>query len=556
MQELPQQPRYKLDFNERSDHQPDWIAQAKVNTDNLWQYPNRQRLEQQLAQDLTLPNDAVLLTNGGDEGIDLLFKYSTINNKQLLIPEPCFSQYSHNAEIWQNDCRFISVDASKPLAINQGLLIQNIQANQWLVITRPNNPTGEIIYKSDLMTLIKAAEKTHAKVFIDEAYIEFSEPEKSQELISAEDYIAMNNVVVLRTFSKAFGLAGVRVGYLLGNPELINQFRRLAPPFNVSSVGLQLATQAWQNRDQVLPYTRQIASNRQRLTQQLNDYGVEVFPSQGNFVLFNASDAMKTLLFNVLQRHGILIKTALNGLPSAVRITVPFNLDTLSKVLDKVFSPKLIAFDMDGVLIDTGDSYDQCIINTVRDLSGATVNKQDIQNLRDAGGYNNDWDLSLALLKNRGYSGELDRVITVFQNHYLGQENQVGLIEQERTLISMGLLQQLKQDNGLNTAVVTGRPRAEAQLGLAKINWQPHEVINADDVSRQKPDPEGLLQIKNTRLVDDNAGCWFIGDTVDDMQAGRAAGFICIGIGPDESLLTQAGADLVLNNVNQMESLL
>ncbi len=545
---------FKLDFNERSDNAPAWLSDAEINTDALWRYPNRAELEQTLSKDMDMPHDAILLTNGGDEGIDLLFKSSMINNTQLLIPKPCFSQYSHNAEIWNNDCCFIPGEPSQDLAINQNQIINKLRKDQWLVITRPNNPTGEFIPKKQLLTIIQTAQVKQARVFIDEAYIEFAWPDKSEELFSASDYAAMDNVVVLRTFSKAFGLAGVRVGYLLGAPELIKEFRRLAPPFNVSRVGLQLATQAWQNRDQMFEYTRRIATNRQRLSRQLKDYGLDVFPSQGNFVLFNTSQPMKTLLFNVLKRKGILIKTQLHGLKNAVRITVPFAHEPLFSALRQIFKPQRLAFDMDGVLIDTSNSYDQCIIKTVADLSGQTVSQQNIQNLRESGGYNNDWDLSLALLQERGYSGDKQAVIDVFQSHYLGTEQQSGLIQQEIPFISSEFIQRLKQ-SPFKTAVVTGRPRNEACMGLEQINWQPDDVISADDVQQQKPNPEGLLSLKNQNDAN-SGGFWFIGDTVDDMQAGRAAGFVCIGISADKNLLTQAGADVVLDNVNQLESLL
>ncbi|KAA3647565.1 MAG: aminotransferase class I/II-fold pyridoxal phosphate-dependent enzyme [Proteobacteria bacterium] len=550
----PQQLRFKLDFNERSDHEPAWLTEAAINTSDVWRYPDRSQLEETLCADMHIPKEALLLTNGGDEGIDMLFKYSTISHIQLLIPQPCFSQYSHNAEIWQNDCHFISVDANQPLAINQAKLTKNMKARQWLVITRPNNPTGEFMAQSDLMGLIIKAQKKQTRVFIDEAYIEFAEPEHDN-LFSARDYVAMGNVVVLRTFSKAFGLAGARVGYLLGAPTLINRFRRLAPPFNVSTTSLQLAAQAWHNRAQLLAYTRHIAANRRCLTERLSRYGMKVFPSQGNFVLFNTNTVLKTLLFQVLKRQGILIKTALNDLPDAVRITVPFQLEPLLTALAEIFEPQRLAFDMDGVLIDTTDSYDQCIIKTVYQLSQVTVQQQDIKTLRSAGGYNNDWDLTLALLRERDYQGELQEVIDIFQRFYLGTETQAGLIEQERTLILTSLIKLISQHKTLKTAVVTGRPRSEAQLGLKKLNWQPHDVISADDVSQQKPDPEGLLKLSH-QGDSQKGGFWFIGDTVDDMQAGRAAGYVCVGIGADKHLLMQAGADVVLDNVNQLESLL
>jgi len=553
---------YKLDFNERSDSLPAWLNKFHINTKTLWRYPDRKPLERQLEADMDLPTDSVLLTNGGDEGIDLLFKRSTIYKEGLYIPLPCFSQYSHNAAVWQNECQFISANSEQPLAIDVRSLTQALKANQWLVITRPNNPTGEFISKKTVLDLIKSAQNRNANVFIDEAYIEFALAEQKKECIALADYAAFDNVVMLRTFSKAFGIAGARVGYLVGSPKLINVFRNLAPPFNVSVVSLQLAAAAWQYRHEITAYSDQISANRRQLTQFLQQNQVTVFPSQGNFVLFNTSELQKTLLFNVLRRQGIVIKTQLNGLANAVRITVPFTLQPLMNALQQVFEPAVLAFDMDGVLIDTSQSYDECIKQTVKTLSTEDIQDSDIERLRSQGGYNNDWDLSYELLQQKGFQGRLDEVINVFQKLYLGSHEECGLINAEKVLLATDLRDKVINHRYLKTAVVTGRPKIEAQLGLQQLQFQPDILISADDVKLQKPDPEGLLQVQSKLLKTPknhsepfNSG-WFIGDTVDDMQAGRAAGCVCIGIGKNSAHLMAAGADLVVNNINQIEVLL
>ncbi len=416
------------------------------------------------------------------------------------------------------------------------------------------------------MDLIKTAKNQDTKVFIDEAYIEFAIAEQAIECIDIAEYLAFENVVVLRTFSKAFGIAGARVGYLVGSPKLINDFRQLAPPFNVSAVSVQLATAAWQNRHEISPYIEQIAVNRQQIVEFFEQNKITVFPSQGNFILFNTTELQKTLLFNVLKRQGIIIKTQLNGLPNAVRITVPFNIQPLINALQQVFNPPILAFDMDGVLIDTSQSYDECIKQTVKTLSNevsnAYIQDTEIQRLRSLGGYNNDWDLSYELLRQKGFQGGIDEVIAVFQKLYLGTDEDNGLINAEQVLISDTLLDEVTSNKQLKTAVVTGRPRTEAELGLQQLQFQPDVLISADDVKQQKPNPEGLHKVQSSLLSapkncseSTNKG-WFIGDTVDDMQAGRAAGCVCIGVGKNAANLTTAGADLVVSNINQIEGLL
>ena len=152
-------------------------------------------------------------------------------------------------------------------------------------------------------------------------------------------------------------------------------------------------------------------------------------------------------------------------------------------------------------------------------------------------------------------SVDFETVVDTFQRLYLGDANEPGLVQAEVNLLRQPLKQQVFGGE-LVSAVVTGRPRQEALQGVSQLNINPDYVVSADDVKKQKPDPEGLqsvMQQSNTSRT------WFCGDTVDDMQAGSAAGCVCIGIATSQSAsenLTQAGADVVLENINQLESLL
>ncbi|MEZ5472588.1 MAG: aminotransferase class I/II-fold pyridoxal phosphate-dependent enzyme [Marinicella sp.] len=541
---------YKLDFNERADSKPQWLSQFELKTDELWRYPDRGQLELQMADDMDLQSGSVLLTNGGDESIELLYKKCKLESQSLLIPEPCFSQYTHNQSIWQNETVFIS--ACDDLSIDIDGLKSGLRANQWLILTRPNNPTGEYLASEVLLDLIQTADKQGAYVFLDEAYVEFTNQD------SPIDYTAFDNLVTLRTFSKAYGLAGARVGYIFGQPELIQQFRRLAMPFNVSRANLQLAAAAWDARAEVGEYTQIIAQNRTLISQMLEAAGLKPFPSQGNFVLFETHPLQKQLMVSVLNKAGIQIKAELGGLPQAVRITIPEKLEPLQQALQLVLQPQVLAFDMDGVLIDTSNSYDTCIKQTVQILTDQTITQQQVEDIRAEGGYNNDWVLAAELIKRQGIEVPFDQVVDVFQKLYLGDEQQVGLRLQEQNLIAGSLKAKLdKLSQTTFQAVVTGRPRAEAVIGVAQLAIKPDVIISADDVLEQKPNPEGLFKVlKNAQ----SQRGWFCGDTVDDMQAGTQAGCVCIGIGANtaeaKQNLLQAGADVVLADINQLETLL
>ncbi len=539
----------KLDFNERADSQPAWLKSFMLDVDDLWRYPNRQQLENQMAADLGMKAGSVMLTNGGDESIELLYKNCRLNEQSMLVPEPCFSQYTHNQQVWQNDCQF--TPARTDLSIDTETLKNSMQAKQWVILTRPNNPTGEYLEAAVLIDLIETAHAKGAWVFLDEAYVEFA---NEADPINYADY---PNLVTLRTFSKAFGLAGARIGYLFGQTEMIDRFRALAMPFNVSRANLQLAAAAWQAREEIKPYCQTIEQNRTELAQLLNDYGLQAFPSRGNFLLFKTNPQQKTLFARVTQKLGIQIKTELGGLPDVVRLTIPENTTQLKQVLLMILDPELLAFDMDGVLIDTSQSYDECITQTVSVLTGQVVTQDDIEVTRARGGFNNDWVLAAELIQQQGVEVEYQQVVDTFQQLYLGTERQPGLSTQEQNLLLDPLKKQVFSKPSLTTAVVTGRPRPEAELGITQLNIKPNYIVSADDVQQQKPDPEGLLSVLQNAQVQ---RAWFCGDTVDDMQAGTQAGCVCIGIGAKTEAATenlyQAGADLVLADINQLETLL
>lgn len=544
------QPKYKLDFNERADSQPEWLKRFQLDVDDLWRYPDRSEPEQQMAEDLGLVAGSVLLTNGGDESIELLFKKCKLDNQSMLVPEPCFSQYTHNQAIWQNQTTF--TPACDDLSIDTDALKANLQPNQWLILTRPNNPTGEYLKKVVLIDLIESAKVKGAFVFLDEAYVEFANENAPIE------YNKYDNLITLRTFSKACGLAGARIGYVFGNKQLIGQFRKLAMPFNVSRANLQLATTAWENRNEINGYCQTIANNRELISQLLKDHGLNPYPSRGNFLLFQTNPLQKTLISNVMRKLGIQIKSELGGLPNALRLTIPENIKPISDSLRLILSPKILAFDMDGVLIDTSQSYDECIKQTVQLITGKTITQSDVENIRAQGGFNNDWVLTAELIKQQGFKAAYDEVVNTFQQLYLGDENTEGLMNQEQSLINIDLNQRIfDPSDGTITAIVTGRPKTEALMGVEQLNIQPDYIISADDVKQQKPDPEGLFQVLKAAP---SQRAWFCGDTVDDMQAGTKAGCVCIAVGATTETAKQnlynAGADVVLANINQLEQLL
>jgi HAD superfamily hydrolase (TIGR01548 family) len=217
-----------------------------------------------------------------------------------------------------------------------------------------------------------------------------------------------------------------------------------------------------------------------------------------------------------------------------------------------VIHPDIIVFDMDGVLVDVSESYRETIVRTVEHFTGSTIERAIIQQYKNEGGWNNDWELSQRICADLGVTVEYGAVVEYFNHLFLDG----GLIHRERWLPKPGLFEGLASRYEL--AIFTGRSQLEAGITLEREGFTGRfHIVSSDDVARQKPDPEGLLQIMarypGKELL-------YIGDTVDDARSARAAGvhFFGIAAGDEEltALLHRDGAAAVLKDINELEALL
>lgn len=220
----------------------------------------------------------------------------------------------------------------------------------------------------------------------------------------------------------------------------------------------------------------------------------------------------------------------------------------------------LLIFDMDGVLVDVTESYRESIRETVRQFTGVAVSHAEIQAAKNRGGSNNDWDLSLELIRERGASPSREDVIAAFQRIYLGERNN-GLIARERWLPREQMLERLALR--FHFALFTGRERWEAQFTLSKfapgIRFDP--LVGMEDVQFEKPHPEGLWKILERRKPSET---FYVGDVMDDCLAAQAASVPFIGVvAPGKplaaelaALFRKQGALAVIGNINDLEQVL
>jgi HAD superfamily phosphatase len=211
---------------------------------------------------------------------------------------------------------------------------------------------------------------------------------------------------------------------------------------------------------------------------------------------------------------------------------------------------------MDGVLVDVTESYRETIARTVARFTGAEVTRERIQEYKNRGGFNDDWELTHRIIRDAGVDAPFEGVKERFQRIFLGSDGD-GLIQRERWVARPGALEKLGER--FRMAIFTGRPREEAEITLKRfangVSFDP--VVGMFEVEHRKPHPEGLLKIVGA----DSGGAYYVGDSVDDARCARAAGVPFIGIAAPSNpayldlvfLFQEEKAYAIVDDINYLE---
>jgi len=270
-----------------------------------------------LAKSFSVTPENIILGNGSDEICQMLALAYLNPGDQVIVSEHTFSEYEFVTKLL--DGKTINIPMNN-LQYDVDAIAKAVTKNTKLIfIANPNNPTGTYINQMNLETLINKVGPS-VLVVIDEAYVEYAEAEdfpNSVGLLSAYD-----NVVILRTFSKIFGLAGFRIGYGLGSIKLIGDLNKVRQPFNVNSLSLKAATLAWENESHIERSLKLNSEGKKFLYQALNSLKLDYVPSEGNFILINLPIKASTAYDGLLSK-GIIIRALTSfGLPNAIRVTI------------------------------------------------------------------------------------------------------------------------------------------------------------------------------------------------------------------------------------------
>jgi histidinol-phosphate aminotransferase len=310
-----------LDLNESmAGCSPRVLARLRsLSAADLSLYPQREAGERLIANFLRIAPEQVLLTNGMDEALSLAFTSYLGPNDELLFADPTFVMYPMLGEAM--GAQVVRLQSGEDLALPVADFLARISPRTRVIaIANPNNPTGLAASRADLLKIAEAA--PNAAVLIDEAYFEFCGAALTCRTM-IPDLARHPNLFVARTFSKAYGLAGLRMGVLTGAAEQIDYLRRLSLPFNVNAVALACLEEALSDRAFVSEHVAQVKRGRERLAQLFGELDLRFWPSQTNFVLVRVGAKAKAFVES-MQRRGILVRdsSANPGCDGCVRITV------------------------------------------------------------------------------------------------------------------------------------------------------------------------------------------------------------------------------------------
>jgi histidinol-phosphate aminotransferase len=308
----------KLDANENP-YGP--LEEVLTTTDylkesNIYPDPESRRIRKKLAEYHQIDEKSIAMGAGADELIDLIFRLSVNPGDKVINCPPTFGMYDFSAKL--NQAKLINVPRLADFSLNTTGIKQSIIDNQpkLIFLSNPNNPDGKLIPVNFIETLLQY----QLLVVVDEAYIDFSEGNNSW-INKVSQY---NNLIVLRTFSKWAGLAGLRIGYGVFPPKIVAAIMKIKQPYNVSLVAQESACISLENFIKLEKNAKKIISSRKNLFQKLQEVPwLEPIPSSANFILCKVISKKANAVAQTLRDKGILIRYFNKvGLQEYIRISV------------------------------------------------------------------------------------------------------------------------------------------------------------------------------------------------------------------------------------------
>ena len=304
----------KLDQNENPYGCPESVRQAIYESERLNRYPDPEAREcrEALAEYAGAPAGRIVVGNGADELIEVLARLLINEGDAIVSATPSFGYYQTVAEMSGADYREVERGSDWHIPVD-GLVAECRRGAKMLLLGSPNNPTGDTIEASELSRLVEVP----CVVVIDEAYFEFSKE------TALETALSRDNVVILRSFSKWAGLAGLRIGYGILPEWLVPYYQTVRPPYSVNAAAQIAAVVSLQHRATLLEQVELVIDERERLFSAISALPyLEPAPSRANFILCEVSRLSGDELWEMLLRRGIVARTYSGRLEGYIRFSV------------------------------------------------------------------------------------------------------------------------------------------------------------------------------------------------------------------------------------------
>lgn len=282
---------------------------------NRYPDPLQWKLKERISVIKNVPKENMFLGNGSDEAIDLLFRaFCEPAKEKALICSPTYGMYQVSASI--NNVAVVDVPLNGEFQLDMPRVMEQLSDPDMklIFICSPNNPTSNTLNRADILAIV---EQFRGIVVVDEAYIDFSTSESL-----AGEIAKYNNLVVLQTLSKAWGLAAIRLGMAFANAEVIDTLNRIKPPYNVNQLSQQKALEVLGDEEKFKDQVAEILAQRKRLQSELRELKsvLKIYPSDANFLLVKFAEPKR--VYDSLSAKGIVVRDRSKVAEGCLRITV------------------------------------------------------------------------------------------------------------------------------------------------------------------------------------------------------------------------------------------
>jgi histidinol-phosphate aminotransferase len=543
----PKEGRYnfaRLDFNENTTGFSDVFNCADLPEELFNTYPEYDEINAKIAAYYSVAPESVLLTNGSDEGISVISSsFIEAGKDRAIVSDPCFAIIPHSLKL--AGAEVCPVKVLNDLSFNvDGIEAELKNGAKIAFFASPENPTGATLEVSRVESWCKAYPET--LIVIDEAYGEYNQ-DSCLSLINKFD-----NLLVLKTFSKAWGMAGLRLGIVFGKPELIEVLERVKLPYSVNAAAVWMAQKLLDNATRVKTEVKNSLIRLDNLATEIEHRGYKVTRGASNSILIEMGFLAKRFT-EFCREQSVLVRDRSEVIDGMVRVSTGTQEenDKFLSVLDQFSKSFGIMFDLDDTIVDTSQSFVKVVEKLVENYTGSPLKEGELSALKAEGGYNDDWIATKELINRRGYEADIEDIVLTAIPMY----KEIAM-DAETLICDLSVLEALRKRH--RVFVVTGRCRVEYDpIWGSRLDPVFDQVYCVGDRPHLHAKPSGDY-LKACMKENNLSDAIYIGNSVDDVSSALSLRIEAFGVTTTLSAeqLKASGATRVLKSVDELKELL